>query len=73
VDAAEGDASQKAESPPPVKYERMQPGEMGNCNCKLKDEGYGEKEFPSWSWWGWMGGKVEYQPDMIDGCVLNGG
>ncbi|KAK3689421.1 heterokaryon incompatibility protein-domain-containing protein [Podospora appendiculata] len=45
--------------------------EMGNCNCKLEEEGFGGKDFPSWSWCGWMGGKAEYQLSMIDGCLLN--
>ncbi|KAK3317640.1 heterokaryon incompatibility protein-domain-containing protein [Cercophora scortea] len=45
--------------------------EMGNCKCKLEEEGYGGKGFPSWSWCGWMGGKAEYQLSMIDGCLLN--
>jgi hypothetical protein len=45
--------------------------ELGNCNCKLEEEGYGGNNFPSWSWCGWMGGKAEYQPAMIEGCLLN--
>lgn len=45
--------------------------ELGNCNCKIEEEGYGGKEFPSWSWCGWVGGKAGYQTDMIDGCLLN--
>jgi hypothetical protein len=28
-------------------------------------------EFPTWSWCGWMGGKMEYQSSMIDGCLIN--
>ncbi|KAK0747230.1 heterokaryon incompatibility protein-domain-containing protein [Apiosordaria backusii] len=45
--------------------------EMGNCSCKHEEEGFGSKEFPSWSWCGWMGGKAEYQLSLIDGCLLN--
>jgi hypothetical protein len=45
--------------------------ELGNCNCKMEQEGYGGNEFPSWSWCGWMEGKVGYQLDMIHGCLLN--
>ncbi|KAK3940471.1 hypothetical protein QBC46DRAFT_459005 [Diplogelasinospora grovesii] len=28
-------------------------------------------QFPTWSWSGWMDGRIEYEPDMIDGCLLN--
>lgn len=45
--------------------------ELGHCNCKLEQEGYGGNEFPSWSWCGWMEGKAGYQLDMLDGCLLN--
>lgn len=45
--------------------------EMGNCNCKVEEEGYGGKEFPSWSWCGWAGGQAEYTSGMIDGCLMN--
>lgn len=44
---------------------------MGNCSCKQEDEGFGDKEFPSWSWCGWQGGKAEYRVGMIDGCLVN--
>ncbi|KAK8106475.1 hypothetical protein PG999_009834 [Apiospora kogelbergensis] len=45
--------------------------ETGNCKCKTEDDDYGGKEFPSWSWSGWMGGKAEYASNMTDGCVSN--
>ena len=45
--------------------------ELGVCNCKLDAEDYGGKDFPSWSWCGWIGGKAGYQLDMIEGCLLN--
>lgn len=45
--------------------------EMGNCSCKKEEEGYGGKEFPSWSWCGWSGGKIEYRQNMVDGCLLD--
>ncbi|TVY27195.1 hypothetical protein LHYA1_G004657 [Lachnellula hyalina] len=28
-------------------------------------------EFPSWSWCGWMGAKIEYRREMVDGCLEN--
>ncbi|KAI0168751.1 heterokaryon incompatibility protein-domain-containing protein, partial [Pestalotiopsis sp. NC0098] len=36
-----------------------------------EDDGYGGKEFPSWSWSGWIGGKSEYPSNMIEGCLSN--
>lgn len=45
--------------------------ELGNCNCRHYEEDYGKKEFPSWSWCGWIGGKSEYQSDMIEACLLD--
>ncbi|KIW38384.1 uncharacterized protein PV06_09355 [Exophiala oligosperma] len=45
--------------------------ELGNCSCKIEEEGYDGKEFPSWSWCGWVGGKAGYQTEMIEGCLLN--
>jgi hypothetical protein len=45
--------------------------DMGNCNCRLESDGFGGKDFPSWSWSGWMGGKAEYQLNMIEGCLQN--
>lgn len=45
--------------------------DAGNCSCKMEEDGYGGKEFPSWSWSGWMGGKCEYPSNMIEGCVSN--
>ncbi|KAK8118424.1 Heterokaryon incompatibility protein [Apiospora kogelbergensis] len=45
--------------------------ETGNCKCKKEDDDYGGKEFPSWSWSGWMGGKADYASNMTDGCVSN--
>ncbi|KLU91869.1 hypothetical protein MAPG_10818 [Magnaporthiopsis poae ATCC 64411] len=38
---------------------------------RMEQEDYGGREFPSWSWCGWMGGKAGYQVDVIDGCLLN--
>lgn len=45
--------------------------ELGNCTCKPDEEDYGKKSFPSWSWCGWIGAKAQYQPDMIEACLLN--
>ena len=28
-------------------------------------------EFPSWSWCGWWGGKMEYKSDMVEGCLMD--
>lgn len=39
------------------------------CNgCLFNDSSFGAKEFPSWSWCGWMHGKCEYEMGMLDGC-----
>ena len=43
----------------------------GNCMCHFESESFGGKEFPSWSWCGWMGATMEYQFGMIEGCLLN--
>ena len=34
-------------------------------------EAYEGNEFPSWSWCGWMGAKMEYRNSMIEGCLAN--
>ncbi|EJT81070.1 hypothetical protein GGTG_01057 [Gaeumannomyces tritici R3-111a-1] len=44
---------------------------LGNCTCRLEQEGFGSNEFPSWSWAGWMGGKADYSLDMIGGTLQN--
>lgn len=41
------------------------------CDCNTEAAGYGDTEFPSWSWSGWMGGEIEYRTDMIEGCIIN--
>ncbi|KAI0017901.1 hypothetical protein F4780DRAFT_753673 [Xylariomycetidae sp. FL0641] len=41
---------------------------QGSCQCAPRDD-YEGIEFPSWSWCGWQGGKTEYEPDMIGGCL----
>ena len=28
-------------------------------------------EFPSWSWCGWWGGKMEYSSGMVEGCLMD--
>ena len=45
--------------------------DLGNCTCQMEQESFGGEEFPTWSWSGWMGGRIEYQLGMIDGCLLN--
>ncbi|KAF5001737.1 hypothetical protein FDECE_10870 [Fusarium decemcellulare] len=45
--------------------------EHGLCNCSHGRDDWGGKEFPSWSWCGWVGGKTTFQYDMLDGCLLN--
>ncbi|MCJ1454643.1 hypothetical protein MMC28_004996 [Mycoblastus sanguinarius] len=32
---------------------------------------YNGMEFPSWSWCGWIGGKMEYKPGMVEGSLAN--
>ena len=46
-------------------------GKTSPCDCNADTTGYGETEFPSWSWSGWMGGEIEYHTDMIEGCIIN--
>ena len=46
----------------------------GNCSCKsahADTDMYGSRSFPSWSWSGWMDGRIEYDLDMVDGCLLD--
>lgn len=45
--------------------------ELGNCTCKHQEDTYGKKQFPSWSWCGWIGGNADYQSEMIEACLLN--
>ncbi|GAB1316997.1 hypothetical protein MFIFM68171_07207 [Madurella fahalii] len=56
-----------ATAPPPTCTQ----DEMGNCSCRLEEDDFGARDFPSWSWCGWMGGKAEYPVAMIDGCLQN--
>lgn len=37
----------------------------------MDGDDFGAKEFPSWSWCGWMNGKMEYTADIMDGCSQN--
>lgn len=37
----------------------------------IDGDDFGAKEFPSWSWCGWINGKIEYTPDMINSCSQN--
>ncbi|KAJ3542539.1 hypothetical protein NM208_g3213 [Fusarium decemcellulare] len=41
------------------------------CNCSHGRDDWGGKEFPSWSWCGWTGGKTAFQHDMLDGSLLD--
>ncbi|KAF9884823.1 hypothetical protein FE257_001239 [Aspergillus nanangensis] len=45
--------------------------ELGNCTCQAEQESFGDLEFPTWAWAGWMGAKIEYQSGMLDGCLEN--
>ena len=55
-----------------AKKQRCRQDEHGYCNCKVgEDQDRSDREFPSWSWCGWVGGKVDYQLDMLDGPLLN--
>ena len=41
---------------------------------KNDEEGKAEfngMEFPSWSWCGWSGGKMEYDSGMVEGCLMD--
>ncbi|KAM0335225.1 hypothetical protein ACHAQA_000267 [Verticillium albo-atrum] len=45
--------------------------DMSSCGaCRHGEEGYGA-QFPSWSWAGWQGGKVEYRDEMLEGALAN--
>lgn len=45
--------------------------DLGNCTCRAEEESFGAEEFPTWAWAGWMGGKIEYQSGMLEGCSEN--
>jgi hypothetical protein len=45
--------------------------ELGNCTCRAEQESFGDMEFPTWAWAGWMGGKIEYQSKTLEGCLEN--
>ena len=32
---------------------------------------YRSIEFPSWSWYGWLGGKMEYKSGMVEGYLMD--
>jgi hypothetical protein len=56
-----------ATAPPPTCTQ----DDMGNCTCRLEEDGFGARDFPSWSWCGWMGGKAAYPFAMVEGCLQN--
>lgn len=37
--------------------------------CSATSADFGEKDFPSWSWCGWMDGKCEYESKLLEGCL----
>ncbi|KAJ5632960.1 hypothetical protein N7490_009299 [Penicillium lividum] len=45
--------------------------DLGNCTCRAEQDSFGTEEFPTWAWAGWMGGQMEYQPAMLEGCSEN--
>ncbi|GES66267.1 HET-domain-containing protein [Aspergillus terreus] len=45
--------------------------ELGNCTCRAEQESFGDMEFPTWAWAGWMGGNIEYQSKTLEGCLEN--
>lgn len=45
--------------------------ELGNCTCRAEQESFGDMEFPTWAWAGWMGGKIDYQSKTLEGCLEN--
>jgi hypothetical protein len=61
----------RKQTPSPENCNHCTRDEFGNCSFKHEEEEYGDTKYPSWSWCGWMGGKVEYQSDMVGGCLLN--
>ncbi|KAN0122856.1 HET domain containing protein [Hyaloscypha variabilis] len=57
------------------KLEQSQSAEDSRSNLEtsnnVDEDDFGAKEFPSWSWCGWVNGKMDYTADMIDGCSQN--
>ncbi|KAL9113464.1 MAG: hypothetical protein Q9227_002505 [Pyrenula ochraceoflavens] len=45
--------------------------DSGKCRHMVEEDGFGDQEFPSWSWCGWFEGGCEYRSDMLDGIFLN--
>ena len=37
----------------------------------IDEDDFGDQEFPSWSWCGWLGAGCEYKSDMLEGSFLN--
>lgn len=35
------------------------------------DDKWRDLEFPSWAWCGWTGAQMDYQAEMVDGCLDN--
>jgi len=44
---------------------------MGNCTCNHEQKSFGAAEFPTWSWAGWMDGRIQYDSAMLEGCLTN--
>ncbi|KAI3317941.1 heterokaryon incompatibility protein-domain-containing protein [Xylariaceae sp. AK1471] len=44
---------------------------MGNCTCNLEQRSFEAVGFPTWSWAGWMDGRIGYDPAMLEGCLTN--
>lgn len=42
----------------------------GHCDCKLQGDDFNGQEFPSWSWSGWTGGDICYDPATLEGSLL---
>jgi hypothetical protein len=51
-------------------YERL--SDQEKAKSEREKVGFGDMEFPSWSWSGWMGAKMEYKNDMLEGSLDDG-
>ncbi|GAP90139.1 putative heterokaryon incompatibility protein [Rosellinia necatrix] len=45
--------------------------EQGNCMCNVEHDSFLGKQFPTWSWSGWMDGRIEYPLSTLDGCLVD--
>ncbi|KAK5663275.1 hypothetical protein OQA88_3702 [Cercophora sp. LCS_1] len=51
---------------------KIYPRQSGRCHPEDRsDRSEDSIGFPTWSWTGWMGGRIEYNTAMLEGCLLN--